>query len=218
MDEALDILVMEAQPYADHEAIEALEAAGHRIHRCHDEGSTGFPCRGAVDRDACPLDLDLDVALVVRRGVRPQPSPLEAGVTCAIRADVPVVELGTDLLDPYAPWIERRIASAAEAPSVCIDVASRRRAPLRRAIEARIAALLRAAGMDAADVECTIGGGSMSLQVHLALPHPVGMRVEHALAVRVLDAVRSSGRTYGRIDVSVSPSGEAQDRPVATGA
>lgn len=208
MREPLDILVMEAQPHTADDAVDALEAAGHRIHRCHDEDSTGFPCRGAVDRTACPVDLDLDVALLARRGVRAQATPLEAGATCAIRADVPIVELGTDLLDPFAPWISRRIARAEDAPSACADVASHTRDPLRQAIQGRIAALLGASGVDPEAVECTISGNASSLDIHLDLPVPVGMRVEHAIAVRVLDAVRSSGRTYGRIDVSVSPSSD----------
>jgi hypothetical protein len=212
MRERLDILVMEAEPHTNDAAITALEAAGHRVHRCHDADSPGFPCRGALDRTACPVDLDLDVALLMRHGIRPEVSPLEAGATCAIRADVPIVELGTDLLDPFAPWVDRRIASAAEAPGACEDVAIHSRDPLRRAIRNRISALLDAAGIDSTAVECTIGGGSTSLDVHLDLPEPVGVRVEHALAVRVLDAIRSSGRTYGKIDVSVSPNGE----PAAT--
>jgi hypothetical protein len=217
MREPLDILVMQSQPHTDDGAIEALEAAGHRVHSCHDDDSTGFPCRGAVDRGACPVDLDLDVALLMRRGVQPQASPLEAGATCAIRADVPIVELGTDLLDPFAPWITRRITSAAEALEACEEVAVRNRDPLRRAIQEKIAALLGAAGIDPATVECTIQGGRAALEVHLDLPDPVGLRLEHALAVRVLDAVRASGRTYGQIDVSVSPSGDPQPVAVTDG-
>ena len=63
----------------------------------------------------------------------------------------------------------------------------------------------------------TIVGDPRRLDAHLQLLQPVGLRVEHA-RLRVLDAVHWSGRTYGRIDVSVSPSVEAQDRPAATGA
>jgi hypothetical protein len=213
MPQPLDILVLQSRPHTSDDAIEALQSAGHRIHRCHDEDSAGFPCRGAVDHDACPLDRELDVALLVRHGVQPHPTPLEAGATCAIRADLPIVELGTDLLDPFAPWVTRRITTAVEAPSACADVATHSRDPLRRAVQDRIAALLGAAGIDPEAVECTIDGGPSSLDVHLQLPEPVGLRMEHALAVRVLDAIRSSGRTYGQVDVSVSPSGEAATAP-----
>ncbi len=78
--------------------------------------------------------------------------------------------------------------------------------PLRRAIEARTSALLRAAGIDGRSVRCTVEGGPEGLHVHLDLPAAVGRRVDHAVGVRVLDAVRSMGRTYGRINVTVSPS------------
>lgn len=217
MREPLDILVMQSQPQVDDGAIAALEAAGHRVHSCHDEDSAGFPCRGAVDRSACPVDLDLDVALLMRRGVRPQATPLEAGATCAIRADVPIVELGTDLLDPFAPWITRRIVSATEALEACEEVAVHNRDPLRQAIQEKIAALLGAAGIDPAAVDCTIQGGRASLEVHLELPDPVGLRLEHTLAVRVLDTVRASGRTYGQIDVSVSPGGDPESAGVTAG-
>jgi hypothetical protein len=214
----LDILVLQSRPHTDDGALDALQAAGHRIHRCHDEDSRGFPCVGAVDRDACPLDQDLDVALLLRRGVQPEPTPLEAGATCAIRADLPIVELGTDLLDPFAPWVTRRITTADEAPAACADVALHSRDPLRRAVQDRIAPLLGAAGIDGDAVECRIDGGPSALTVHLQLPEPVGLRLEHALAVRVLDAVRSTGRTYGQIDVSVSPRDEeATAAPVAGG-
>ena len=165
-----------------------------------------------------PLDLDLDVALLARRGVRPQTTPLEAGATCAIRADLPIVELGTDLLDPFAPWITRRIASAAEAPAACADVAQpqpRSAAPGHPGAGSRRSSAPPASTPTA--VDCTIEGGPSSLEVHLDLPEPVGLRLEHALAVRVLDAVRSSGRTYGQIDVSVSPSGDPESAAVTAG-
>lgn len=206
MDDTLDILVLQAQPHTDDQAVEALEAAGHRVHRCHDEDATSFPCRGALESTACPLLVEPDVALLMRRGVRPQPTALEVGVTCALRAGVPIVELGTDLLDPFAPWVSHRIASAKEAPEACMEAAQLGREPLRKAVRDRLYSLLAAADVDPAAVECTITGGSSSLHVHIDLPQAVTLRLEHAIAVRVLDAIRASGRTYGHIDVSVSPS------------
>ena len=43
----------------------------------------------------------------------------------------------------------------------------------------------------------------MSLDVHLELPTTVTRGLEQALAVRVLDAVRSDARTYGKVDVHI---------------
>jgi hypothetical protein len=42
-----------------------------------------------------------------------------------------------------------------------------------------------------------------ALRVQFTLPVPVSAAVKQALAVRVLDAVRSAGRTYGPAKVSV---------------
>ena len=92
-----------------------------------------------------------------------------------------------------------------DVPHACADGVDAGQGPLRRAITGRISALLGAAGIDASTVDCTIEGGPVELLIHLDLPVPVGQGVEHTLAVRVLDAVRSTGHTYGRIDVSVSP-------------
>jgi hypothetical protein len=39
--------------------------------------------------------------------------------------------------------------------------------------------------------------------VELCLPRPIDPQVEQALAVRVLDAVRASGKTYGEVNVKV---------------
>ena len=77
--------------------------------------------------------------------------------------------------------------------------------PLRQTIGTRIAALLHASGVDETAVDCTIEGDTTRLMVNLELPTAVGQDMEHALTVRVIDAVHSTGRTYGRINVSVSP-------------
>jgi hypothetical protein len=52
-------------------------------------------------------------------------------------------------------------------------------------------------------VQCRIEETGHRLDVHLDLPTAVTRGMEQALAVRVLDAVRSSGRTFGNVDVHV---------------
>ena len=42
----LDVLVIESQPRIAANAVEALEAAGHRVHRCYDDEDGHGPCRG----------------------------------------------------------------------------------------------------------------------------------------------------------------------------
>lgn len=73
--------------------------------------------------------------------------------------------------------------------------------PLRREVEARIGRLLTAAAVDPATVSCTFEVHWPRLHVLLAGP-AITRALEQSLAVRVLDAVRASDRTYGQVDVS----------------
>jgi hypothetical protein len=105
----LDVLVIESHQGAAAPASDILTAAGHRVHRCRDERSNGFPCRGVIDPDACPLAGPIDVALAVRWRIDPHITEIEQGVTCALRARVPLVESGPSALDPFAPWLTARV-------------------------------------------------------------------------------------------------------------
>ena len=67
---------------------------------------------------------------------------------------------------------------------------------LRFAILAR----LRHTFADVDQVSCRLDRRGSNVTVHLAGPAITEMR-RHAVAVRVLDAVRSMGRTYGHVDV-----------------
>src|SRR3546814_9180958 len=58
----------------------------------HEPGEPAFPCKGLVDPSSCPLEGHIDVALLVRPRIAPRPTAVEDGVTCALRAGVPLVE------------------------------------------------------------------------------------------------------------------------------
>lgn len=116
MTNGLDVLLIESQPGDGVVDAELLEAAGHRVHRCRPDRSrsTGrqsqrerFLC-SAVVSGTCPLQSNIDVVLLVRGRVATCPTTYETGVSCALRAGIPVVEDGPELLDPYAPWITVR--------------------------------------------------------------------------------------------------------------
>lgn len=53
---------------------------------------------------------------------------------------------------------------------------------------------------DVGAVTCRLDGHGPDVTVHLAGP-PISAMRRNAVAVRVLDAVRSIGRTYGHVDV-----------------
>ena len=72
---------------------------------------------------------------------------------------------------------------------------------LRYAVLARI----RPALADIDHVRCRLDRHGSNVVVHLAGPAISEMR-RRAVVVRVLDAVRSIGRTYGQVDVVYEPS------------
>jgi hypothetical protein len=81
--------------------------------------------------------------------------------------------------------------------------------PLRELVTDRIARLLATVGTDPAAVECDFETSGTALDVHLRVPAMVSRGMEQSLAVRVLDAVRASGRRFGRVNVHVHTSERA---------
>ena len=77
---------------------------------------------------------------------------------------------------------------------------------LRREILRLCSLTLVAAGI-LTQTACRIQREQMGLRVEFALPIPVSAAVKQTLAVRVLDAVRSAGRTSGPTRVSVHTPG-----------
>lgn len=202
MTRPLDVLVLENGRGGARLAVEELEAAGHRVHRCHDPAAPTFPCRGVDDRSECPLEGPIDVALLVRHHIHPHPSALEDGVACAIRAGVPLVEQGPDILDPYAPWLTTRVGSepVAAACERAIDSAFE---PIVDDVLRRCAVVLDSAGVDPSRVTCRMQLLWPRLVVHINVPGPVTTGLREALAVRALDAVQAGRRSYSTINVRV---------------
>ena len=132
-----------------------LDAAGHEVVRCHPADGPAFPCVGLEDR--CPLDAaaPVDVAIAVRDQARPQPTAEEAGVTCAIRAGLPVVVVGPEGPNPFSAWSEscagpEGVVAATER--AIASVAARRAAP----IAAEVERLIALEGVDAGTVEVSV--------------------------------------------------------------
>lgn len=217
MTKTLDVLLIEAR--AGDGAVDAdrLEAAGHRVHRCWTTTDPTDPHPGSnaeeqslctgVTAGSCPLDHGIDVALLVRRRITRQPTATEAGVSCALRAGIPVVENGPDLLDPFEPWLTARVGD--DVAASCLEAVERGFEPLRDDIRNRITGVLHGAGVDPHAVESAVTYDHPRLTVQLRGP-AVSTSVQQALGVRVLDAVRSSPRTFGQVDVAYEPIGEQQ--------
>lgn len=215
MTTTLDVLLIESHPEAGTADADRLEAAGHRVHRCYPatggraaEGRVAlrdrYLCAG-VTTGSCPLDDGIDIALLVRQRLATRPAASEGGVSCALRAGIPVVEDGPELLDPFGPWLAGRVTG--DVAATCEAAAHGAFESLRREIDARIGPLLTAATVDPATVSCTFEVHWPRLHVLLTGP-AVTPALEQSLAVRVLDAVRASDRTYGQVNVSYEASNQ----------
>lgn len=202
----LDVLLLEAGPGDGAADARQLEDAGHRVHRCFDDtGPVGSvhpsgwsPCRALTAGD-CPLDGSMDVALLARRGVSPRPGLRETGVRCAVRAGVPIVEDGADLLDPFAAWVARR--TDGEGPVVACEAAARdAMAPVLVRLRESGRRLLEAVGVHPEDIGATFLVDREHLAVRLFGP-PLPDRVARALCTRTLDAVDAVPRRFSQVDV-----------------
>lgn len=209
----LDVLLIESSPGVGAADADRLESAGHRVHRCYphhaaDGGHVPLRERSlcvGVTEGTCPLEGGVDVALLVRDRVATRPLVGEAGVSCALRAGVPVVEDGPDLLDPYRPWVTGRVGDG-DVVASCEQAAVDGFMSLREDIARRIRPVCDAADLHAGDVTCRVEADGAQLRIVMGGP-AVPRSVEQALAVRVLDAVRAAGRTFGQVDVTYDPRG-----------
>jgi hypothetical protein len=195
-------MLVESKPGVGEAHRRALQAAGHRVHRCNEPRSRSFPCNGLLPDGECPLDVGAKVALLVRDHVDPRSSPYEVGVRCAVRAGLPVVEAGPELLDPFDAVMTTRVPPGDVAAAV--DAVENAEEPLVADIRARVHGVLRSVGIDPGAFDCRLVYDFPRMHVVLEGP-PVGCATAHAMSVRVLDAVRASARTYGAVDVSVLP-------------
>ena len=73
---------------------------------------------------------------------------------------------------------------------------------LRTSILRHLAGVVRTVGVDEHELGCSLGGDVNDLHVVLTGP-PLLAGLRQALGVRVLDAVREDGRTFGSVDVDV---------------
>jgi hypothetical protein len=199
MDKTVDVMVIENRRGAGDHAAAQLEQQGHRVHRCHEPGGQVFPCRGVTDARTCPISEGAQVALLVRHGISPRPTSSEQGVVCALRAGLPVVEDGPDVLDPFDPWISVR--AHGDPGRACADAVQRALDPLRSNLRAATAPVLEAAGADPSALAWDVEVGERG--VHLVATGPeLDPATRSQLAVRAIDAARGLAPDRSWIDVS----------------
>ena len=197
--EPLDVLVIESHDGTGQRHAAALATAGHRVRRCSSPGANAFPCAAIIDAGSCPVDHGVDVALLVRRNVALRPSDREQGVSCAIRAGVPVVEDGPAVLDPFEPYVTSRVTG--DLVESCEEAAVRGYDELRSTILERCALVLTAAGVseDALDITFRRNGTRLLVEV---CGEQISKSLQDSLAVKVVAAITEGTRSFDGVDVS----------------
>lgn len=187
----LDVLLIESRPDAGASAATGLEAAGHHVLRCHERGAPAFPCAALVEGRSCPVDDGVDLALLVRPVIAPRPSAAEEGVTCAIRAGLPIVEQGSDVLDPFDTWVTTRVHHDGDVVAACEGALEAGDEVLQRHVVTRIAGVMQRSGLASSDVDARVVHADGTLEVHLELRARPDAKRDHALTVRAFDALRA---------------------------
>jgi hypothetical protein len=199
MARSLDVLLIDAQPDAGLRSAAQLAAAGCRVHRCYPRVSAGGAraCVAVTD-GTCPIDDGgVDVAVVAGPVPDDSAAAAPAGVTCALRRHVPLV---AD--DTCSASFGSRLAARANGDIVaaCQRAAGEAFADLRRDIFRRLRPALDAEGLGPDDLACWFRLDGPRLTITLEGP-PATLGLQQTLAVRALDAVRASGRTFRQVDV-----------------
>lgn len=126
----LNVLVLESDRGAAADTIRRLEAAGHNVVRCHDEGAHTFPCNALRSDANCPFQRTaVDVVVTVRDRPLLQPAPTEDGVSCALQRHVPLVVAGDLTMNPYEEYAAQTVSTVDDVVSATESAAA---APLPR--------------------------------------------------------------------------------------
>jgi hypothetical protein len=199
----VDVLVLESEPGTADAAIGQLTDRGHRVSRCHEPGKPGFPCRALEGRGPCPLtDPGIDVAVTVRDHPGTLTSVGEDGVSCALRARVPLVVAGRVAVHPYEDWADA-VVEDGDIAGACERVTA---APVRAHTHvAQLAlrdALRRRAG-SAGGAEATVWRDRRRLRVRLDGIEHLDGSVCGLVAAEVAAALRDFDPHAPGIDISL---------------
>ena len=200
----MDVLVLESESRAADPTIVKLTSRGHRIFRCHEPAQPEFPCRALAGEGPCPLsDPGIDVAVTVRTHLDTCPAVREDGVACALRAHVPLVVSGRDMLNPYEEWADE-VVEDGDVVAACDRVVC---APSRDhsevACDALREAVRRRAG-SAGDADALVWRDHDRLRVRLEGVDDLD-RPSRGLAVaEVAAALRAFDAHIPKIDISFS--------------
>ena len=173
-------LLIEPTPAGSASLARDLDAAGHDVVRCHPPDGPAFPCAGLVD--GCPLEHGgpIDVAIAVREEARLQPTAEEGGVTCAIRAGLPVVVVGPEGANPFSAWSE----ACADAADVG-GATERAIASVAARLGAEVERIVALEGVDAGSVAVSVRRSGDLATVTVRTERPLPKQLAGVVATRI---------------------------------
>jgi hypothetical protein len=196
-------LVLESDRRAADKAVLDLQAAGHRVERCHEVDLPPFPCNALCGNESCPVESrgGVDVVVDYRAHPHPRPTGLEDGVTCAVRHHVPLVVAGTSALNPFDRWTTA-IATDDDIVEACERAArqpiERLAAPARTEVRRRLGS--RPALAARADV--VVRRSPRELNAVVSVPAEAA-ELDGPLAVAVAGVLRALDPYSSRVNVAV---------------
>lgn len=193
----IDVLLIESRPGMGRMQARELADAGHRVQRCYPPGSVGFPCV-ALDGGTCPLDDGVDVA-VLAPGAGSTPTPFETGVSCALRAGIPVVATGDHGRAPFDSYLTADTAGrAVDAAEAGVESA---RSEIESAIRELAVDVLRNVDVDPSEFTVRTARDGNHRRVEIEGPI-LERRYERTLCVRAFDVLRQHRDSVTTIDVA----------------
>jgi len=197
----MEVLVVESEPGAAAAAIAELEAAGHRVKRCHEPGAPAFPCVG-LDPGRCPIEEDaIDVVLTVRPRPHLGPSALEDGVTCALRRHVPVVVAGRTTLNPFVEYAAV-IAGDDGVVEACERAATGPQPEHEEVATDMLRQTLTRAGLPSDTASASVRRSGSGLRISLRVPPETTKQQRDTASVRDVGAVRAFDRHAPHIETT----------------
>lgn len=200
------VLVVESDRRTADKAVTDLQAAGHRVVRCHETDLPAFPCNALCDKGTCPIETQQGVDVVLDYRARPYPKPtaFEDGVSCSLRHHIPLVVAGTSALNPFDKWTTA-IASDDDIVSACERAAAlpveRLAAPARAEVRRRLA--LQPAVAEQSDVVVHRSNGRIDAKIFL--PDDAD-DIDGPLAVAVGGVLRVHDQFASSVNVAVERS------------
>ncbi len=196
----MDVLVVESEAGAASIAVAQLEAAGHRVERCHEPGDGAFPCAGLAT-GRCPIEHGaIDVVLTVRPRPSSRPSPLEDGVICALRRHVPVVVAGRTKRNPFSDHAAT-LARVDEVVDACERAATGPQPRHEAVATAALRETLTRAGLAVGAARADVRRSGHGLRVTVHLPSGCTPRRRGTASVRVVGALRAFDMDAARIEI-----------------